>query len=259
MRCEASAAGELRVRWAPPRRAPPRLTYDVIYAPLDLGRNTRRLSRQTLAYIICVYESAPVRAISLTADERMEAQSSAGPRVLPAGSDGTVLRLRARGNYSVSVRAHFAAGRIPPPSSSPIICGTATDVADSAEAGVRRLTAVPAGADALRVVWLPPRGHVDYYQLLAHELPRYEVRVAPFQRLIYNQKNIHTNEYLINSFYTKLAKWTILIFFINSTSHATSEINDRFYFYVIHSKVRVGSQSTTKHSQKHYSDDYKES
>lgn len=52
---------------------------------------------------------------------------NAGPRVQSAGSDGGVLRLRTRGNYSVSVRAHFAAGRLAPPASSPIICATAID------------------------------------------------------------------------------------------------------------------------------------
>lgn len=128
VRCEATAAGELRVRWAPPRRAPPQLAYDVIYAPLDtsldLGRDPRGRSRDGRPARGCYRR---VGWILPAGDEGPEAQSSPGPRVQPAGGDGAVLRLRARGNYSVSVRAHFESDRAPPPTSSPIICATAAD------------------------------------------------------------------------------------------------------------------------------------
>lgn len=49
VRCEATSAGELHVRWAPPRRALSHLSYDVIYAHIDfstdLGKNSPRRSR----------------------------------------------------------------------------------------------------------------------------------------------------------------------------------------------------------------------
>ncbi|XP_072936767.1 cell adhesion molecule Dscam2-like [Epargyreus clarus] len=139
--CEAQSARSVRVRWTPPHTHAHLLRgYDLHYAPLHFSPSW----------------SGAVGTLT--------ARTAAA---VGAGGEAMLQGLRAATNYTVSVRARNERGAGPP--SPPAYCATTEDVPSAVES----LRALPAAADAVRVVWLAPTergGRLTHYALYTREL-----------------------------------------------------------------------------------------